>query len=483
MKYISMFSGIEAATVAWHPLGFEAVAVSELDKFPSAVLKHRWPDVPNLGDMTKVDWKQYRGAVDLVVGGPPCQAFSVAGLRGSLNDARGNLSLAYVRAILDIRPQWCLTENVPGWLNTPDNAFGCFLAGLVGADDPLVSRAEGGAWPSSGIAVGPEYSAAWTVLDAQFFRVPQRRRRVFVVGHLGNWKNCASVLFEPGGMLGNTPPSRGKGENIAGSIGSCSETGGRRTTDLDGHGAHVVYENHGQDSRVKECDVSPQINAKAGTGGGNLPLAITPAPVIFKPSHFTRGKDGAPSEVSPPLSADADKGDQDPIVFESRFVRNGRGAPDTVCPPLKAQSGETGKGDAAPIVAFTQNSRSEVREISGDGQIAADPGAQQQNYVATFQQSSMEGKGTIGYDQDASISKPVKTQGDGQMLQINSAVRRLTPRECERLQGFPDDYTSIQRNGKDTPDGPRYKALGNSMAVPVMRWIGERIQAVEDTLR
>lgn len=276
-----------------------------------------------------------------------------------------------------------------------------------------------------------------------------------------------AVLFEPAGMLGHIAPSRRAGEKIACPITCGASSGGGPRIDADAadnlipirpdvagtlganHGnikaedawggklivpPAVVYENHGQDSRVKECEVSPQINAKAGTGGGNLPLAITPAPQIFKPSH------------------DADKGDQDPIIFETRYARNGRGAPDTVCPPLKAQSGETGKGDAGLVVAFTQNSRSEVREIGGDGQIvgalAAQPGAQQQNYIGG-----------------------------------RTAVRRLTPVECEKLQGFPPGYTDIPWKGKTAPDGPRYRALGNSMAVPVMAWIGKRIQEVDDTIK
>jgi DNA (cytosine-5)-methyltransferase 1 len=144
VKYLSFFSGIEAASVAFGPLGWEAVAFAEIEAFPSAVLAHRFPKVPNLGDMTKVDWSKYRGKVDLVCGGPPCQAFSIAGLRESMNDARGNISLAYVRAIHAVQPRWCLTENVPGWLSTKDNAFGCFLAGLVGADAPLLPFDRGG---------------------------------------------------------------------------------------------------------------------------------------------------------------------------------------------------------------------------------------------------------------------------------------------------------------------------------------------------
>ena len=162
VRYVSLFSGIEAATVAWEPLGWEPVAFCEIDAFPSAVLAHRWPDVPNLGDITKVDWSPYHGAVDVVVGGSPCQSFSVAGGRESLG-GESRLMFEYIRAVGEIRPRWILWENVPGVLNTRDNAF----AQLLGSLQEL------------------GYGLAWRVLDAQFFGVAQRRRRVFLVGHAG----------------------------------------------------------------------------------------------------------------------------------------------------------------------------------------------------------------------------------------------------------------------------------------------------------
>lgn len=158
MKYISMFSGIEAATLAFRPLGWSAVAFAEFEKFPSRILAHHYPETPNVGDVTKHDWSQYRGQVDIVVGGPPCQAFSVAGLRNSLEDDRGNLSLVYMRALHAIKPRNAIVENVPGWLNTHDNAFGCFLAGLVGADDALPCP-KGGSWPNAGMVAGPRARA------------------------------------------------------------------------------------------------------------------------------------------------------------------------------------------------------------------------------------------------------------------------------------------------------------------------------------
>jgi DNA (cytosine-5)-methyltransferase 1 len=457
----------------------------------------------------------------------------------------------------------------------------------------IVAPAEG--WQNSGIVPGIEsgYGLAWRVLDAQYLGVPQRRRRVFVVGHLGDWRRAAAVLFERQSLRGDSPPSRKAGQRIApavtsgaanGSAGHGARSGSAKeglievvstmsessgharpgdniqsvdylipavanpltarmhkgvnttmdegqtmvlafdTTQLthpanhsapkpgDPHplaaGAHVPAIAFDCKRGGDVAEVSPPLRAMNesdthANGGGQVAVA-------FKPSHFTRDKDGAPSEVVPPLSADADKGDQDTLVavgrsgdiaatlqgsvggngnagngseaivaiayddrnqaaasdvhhtlrgdgvgsrvgdavaFESRFARNGRGAPSEVVPPLKAQPGQTGKGDAAPlVVALHENQRSETHESDTLQALNSGGGKPGQGYPA------------IRYDMQ---------------------VRRLTPRECERLQGFPDDYTLIQNRGKPAADGPRYKALGNSMAVPVMRWIGERIQEVD----
>lgn len=829
MNYISMFSGIEAASVAFEPLGWKPICFAEVDKFPSAVLRHHYPDVPNVGDMTAHDWSQYRGRCDLVVGGPPCQAFSVAGLRQSLDDDRGNLSLQYMKAIHAIDPLWCITENVPGWLSTKDNAFGCFLAGLVGEDAELLPP--GGRWTDAGVAAGPQRTAAWVIKDAQYFGVPQRRRRVFVVSvrGTGNWR-CAAALFPLiESMSGHSPPRRearqtaptipsrrtaggGLGtdfdcdggliaETAPTLVANGNKTGGIRPPGTDGdtvtslipvimssgqanaeiledggapsltclHEAPIVgYVPEvsatlvGRSSRGAGQTNSPGHNAdqslvamsvdlqnvalggdvagtldttRPGRGGGQAVMAqafdlhgspaseiasetdvytplrarmpgvienstTTVVATAFKASHFTRGKDGAPSEVAPPLSADADKGDQDTlalvpisflsnasfpehgidiagtlrtenlhavaipvgvedvadpilanvgktytqegsrnfrltnvvmapvhvvngnstpevseelafplraddgsgnrqaiafsskdhgadagdvsptlrsmghdgshanggvqvavayafkpgqseaaggtfvteeysptlqssgsgsstipavafmknvrgeirtsdiapaltsgggkpgqgysavlepvpfdttqitspanysspqpgdpshplaagahpsaVVFESRFARNGRGAPDTIVPPLKAQSGETGKGDAAPLVAFSIMPMNSGKDYKARETDVAQP--------------IMAG-GPVGGNQG------------GDFIKSSMQIRRLTPRECERLQGFRDDYTLVPWRGKLAPDGPRYKALGNSFAVPVVRWIGERIQMVED---
>lgn len=298
MRYLSVCSGIEAATVAWHPLGWEPAAFSEIEAFPRKVLKHHYPQVPLHGDFTTIQGDEY-GPIDLLVGGTPCQSFSVAGLRGGLDDDRGNLALEFLKLAHRTRARWVVWENVPGVLSSNGGRdFGSILGGLV--------------------ELG--YGFSYRVLDAQYFGVPQRRRRVFVVGHLGDWRGAASVLFERHSLQGNPSPRR---------------------------------------------------EARKGTAQG--------------------AADGSDSQ-------------------------NG--------------------------AAFTASSIADYRE--GVGTLRANGG-------------------DLGGG-----SETLLIQGD--------AIRRLTPRECERLQGFPDDYTLL---GEQTPDGPRYKALGNSMAVPVMAWIGKRIAAYE----
>lgn len=196
MRFVSLFSGIEAASVAWGPLGWEAVAFAEIEPFPCEVLRQRFPDVPNLGDVTKIDWRPFieeHGPVDLVCGGSPCQSFSIAGGRESLS-GESRLMYEFIRCLAELRPRWFLWENVPGVLNTKDNAF----AQLLGEVQEI-----------------GYVSLAWRVLDAQFFGVAQRRRRVFLVGHLGDGGGAAAVLFERESLSGNTLTSRAKREELA----------------------------------------------------------------------------------------------------------------------------------------------------------------------------------------------------------------------------------------------------------------------------
>jgi len=298
LVYGSVCSGIEAASAAWDPLGWTPAWFSEIAPFPSAVLTHRFPSVPNLGDMERVHEREEfsRQAIDLLVGGTPCQSFSLAGLRRGIEDPRGNLALVFLRLASIARPRWIVWENVPGVLSSGRGRdFGAFLGGLG--------------------QLG--YGWAYRVLDAQYFGVPQRRRRVFVVGCLGDEQRAAEVLFEPAGLRGNPAKGRGKGIEAA----QCLTTGTGRRYD-------------------------PK----------------TETLIAF---HAT----------------------QDPV-----------------------------SGPVTPA-------------LSGNAYIGC----------------------------------------------LTPGVRRLTPRECERLQGFPDDWTLVPYRNKPAADSPRYHAIGNSMAVPVMRWIGQRI--------
>jgi len=333
MRYASVCSGVEAPTVAWHPIGWEPVFFSEIEKFPSAVLQHHYPHVPNYGDMTNYkEWPDDQ-SISLLVGGTPCQSFSVAGLRKGLADPRGNLMLTFLAVAKKYNPQWIVWENVPGVLSSNEGRdFGAFLSAL----------GECG------------YGFAYRVLDAQYFGVAQRRRRVFVVGYLGDWRRAAAVLFERESLSGHPAPSRQTREEIAKCLTS------RVGSAYDAQTEQFVTDQE----RVNT------ITASYGTGG---------------------------------------------VDYETK-----------------------------PLVFGAQNSLSQGDSVS-------------EHVTPTLDKS--------------------KTPA----VMSELAVRRLTPIECERLQGFPDNYTQIpwrNKDAEDCPDGPRYKAMGNSMAVPVMRWIGERIDLV-----
>lgn len=549
LKYLSVCSGIEAASVAWHGM-FQPVAYCEFDAFPSAVLAHHYPTVPNKGDLTKWrDWgEELLRETDLLVGGTPCQAFSIAGLRKSLDDDRGNLSLEYVRladAIDDIRHAAgkpgaiILWENVPGVLSVSDNAFGCFLAALAGDVAPYVPP-RGLKWTDAGVVDGPQRSVAWRILDAQYFGLAQRRRRVFVVASARDGFDPASVLLEWESMRRDSPPSREAGEGTARGV-EFGPAGGRftelnPTLDTRAHagpirnqlagavlqnnrevyptldtmmdrkwGSHqwvdngmaviqpvimssgqanaeirddggapsltclheapivthslradgfdasedgtgrgtplvpvtysIMPQNSGRDYKAREVDVAQPLMA-GGPVGGNQggDYILSPIPFdttqITSPANYSKPSAGdschpLAARAHPPATA---------YAFQARLARNGRGDMGDIVNALNAQSGQTGKGDAAPCVAVADTL-------------------------------------SVGANQTTGIATEVAAVG-------SMAVRRLTPVECERLQGFPDGYTAIPWRGKspaDCPDGPRYKALGNSMAVPCMRWIGCRI--------
>jgi len=423
MTYGSVCSGIEAVSVAWKPLGFRPAWFAEIDPFCSALLAHHYPHVSNRGDFTRIETDGT--AIDILAGGTPCQSFSVAGRRGGLEDARGNLAIEFCRLAGKLRPRWIVWENVPGVLSSNGGRdFGSIVGTL----------AELG------------YGCAWRVLDAQFLGVPQRRRRVFVVGHLGDWRRAAAVLLERESLCRDTPARRKTREEVAGTPGGGTGERGRR-------------DNAGGLTFAPETAYA--LNAKGGVGrmdaqsNETFVTHASPVPVAFSAKDY--GADAGP--LAPTLRAmphdrsHANAGGQVAVAFEPRFARNGRGAPDEIVSPLKAESGSTGKGDEATCVAY--------------------------DVIGSFEQNSMAGRGTLGWSDSGQPLRPVKPQSDHQMIHTSRAVRRLTPRECERLQGMPDDYTLIPYRGKPAADGPRYRAIGNSMAVPVMRWIGRRIRMVD----
>ena len=469
IRYASVCDGIGAVHVAWKPLGWRCSWTSEIEPFPAAVVEHRFGLV-NLGDVTEITegMLHEQETVDLLVGGTPCQSFSVAGLRRGLADPRGNLALRFVQLAAVMQPKWIVWENVPGVLSSNKGRdFGTFLGAL----------AELG------------YGFAYRILDAQWFGVAQRRRRVFVVCHLGDWRRAAAVLFERESVFGN-PPTRGKAwEGVARPVTACLTSSSRG-------GAHG--KSRGQDDVVVCTPISGKLNADAKTAGsatlqdadtGLLVTSFHPTQdpissvdgsthamgcgsrrgcathavafaidggnqaasvevhhtlrtgrdagdaVAFKPSHYTRGKDGAHSEVTAPLTADADKGDQDTVI---------------ACQPVSGHS--DGSHQGVDVVVFKPK-------------------------YMTRDNPKMEGAPRVDGTTFTCLTN--NTGYNAQCVATAMAVRRLTPRECERLQGFPDDYTLVEYRKKPAADGPRYRALGNSMAVPVMRWIGERIAMVD----
>jgi len=361
--------------------------------------------------MTKFKEWNFGSNVDLLVGGTPCQSFSVAGLRKGLDDPRGNLMLTYLAIADKYRPRWLVWENVPGVLSSNGGKdFGTLLGGLG--------------------ELG--YGFAYRILDAQYFGVAQRRRRVFVVGYLGDWRAAAAVLFERHSLQGHPAPSREKGQDVAASTipsvaGSLdTECGGGKLTHQSVANGHIVP------AKPKWWD------------GGDLAATITTK------SDDQRMPDKANAQLV-----------MQPVVVDRAAFNQGENAQYQ----FRAEHSET-----------------------MDSLVARGPHAVLQPIPIHDQATRHLGKNgekSIGKGNGLGVGQPGEpmntlTKGDRHAVMQSMAVRRLTPVECERLQGFPDNYTDIKTKGKPTPDGPRYKALGNSMAVPVMAWIGARIQQYED---
>jgi DNA (cytosine-5)-methyltransferase 1 len=435
----SVCSGIEAASVAWKPLGWRASFVSEIEAFPRAVLAHHHPETPLHGDFTTISAGQYE-PIDILVGGTPCQSFSVAGLRGGLADDRGNLALEYLRLADRLRPRWLVWENVPGVLSSNGGRdFGAILGGMV--------------------ELG--YGFAYRVLDAQFFGVAQRRRRVFVVGYLGDWRPPAAVLFERESLSGHPAPRRETGK-AAPTIPSRSSAGGGLGTDFDLDGGVISFDTQQITSKANRSRVAPGLPAStlAKSGAQHVAFAIQGRAVSENPDA---GPGGA-----------GFRDDDAAYTLEARSV------PQAIAYGLRSdlhRSGEaaTPSADAKGKVRLRDAGFNPLEEMAP----TLDAGAP---HAVAF---ALRGrKGGAMPEAGGDLSNALRTPGGGASVPMvaTSAVRRLTPRECERLQGFPDDYTLIPWRRGMAADGPRYKALGNSMAVPVMAWIGRRIEIVESII-
>lgn len=514
MRFGSVCSGIEAASVAWAPLGWKAAWLAEIEKFPAAVLAHHYPEVPNLGDMTALPARIAAGEVeapDIFCGGTPCQAFSIAGLRKSLDDARGNLSLVFceianaidtARAVCGRPSAVIFWENVPGVLSTKDNAFGCFLAGLAGENDPL--EPPGGKWTNAGCVSGPQRTVAWRVLDAQYFGVAQRRRRVFVIASARKGFDPAQVLFEWDGVRRDSAPSREAGQT-APTIPARSTAGGGLGTDFDCDGGTICVATGPAGAEIG-ADMAPTLNcnheapyvarslrgegfdaSEDGTGRG------TPLVPMFLHANKGRpaGRQSAHTEmvsakpIVETLTTDghAQSAVAVPVAFDTTQITSAANRsnpqPGDPCHPLAA-------GAHAPAIAFPANlsgtqcvSTEELAPSMG----AANPTAVAAPANTTARAVSLRGReGGATAELGGEVQNCLRASGGGgdkpHVLHAMQ-VRRLTPTEAERLQGFEPGYTAIPWRGKPAdqcPDGSRYKALGNSWAVPNVRWIGERIQ-------
>lgn len=514
MIYGSVCSGIEAATMAWHKLGWTPAFFSEIDAFPSAVLAHHYGSnlpgeplatngVPNHGDFTQIG--AGAGPVDLLVGGTPCQSFSVAGKRLGLDDPRGNLALEYLRLALRLGARWIVWENVPGVLSSKSG------------DEPAEEDEDAEGLESADFATFLSfvsecgYGFAYRVLDAQYIRVddyaravPQRRRRVILVGYLGDWRRAAAVLFEPKSMRGYPAPSREAGKGAAPTISSRSTGGGGLGTDFDLDGGLIPFDTTSITAPANGSN--PQIGdpchtlAKGGHppaiafGGGNTSGAIDVSTALTAHGHridfevetfvaeiaatLPAGGNSTGGERQPGMGAEtaasmliAFNSREDPEVTWDRAGSLGTSSPQSQAVAIQAgalrdnpNAGPDGVGVQSDL-AYTLEARAEVQAVA-------------------FDLRGREGGSQFEGPHDSANIRAGSGGSSRSYVAEKWAVRRLTPTECERLQGFPDGFTNVPWRGKaDAPDGPRYKALGNSMAVNVMQWVGQRIDMMEKAIQ
>ena len=403
IKYSTVCSGIEASSVAWDGLGWEPLWFSEIDKFCCSLLSHHYPNVPNLGDMTLISKNETYQSTSpgLIFGGTPCQSFSVAGKRKGLDDERGNLMLHFCRIVRDKSPNWAVWENVPGVLSSNKGKdFACLLSALCGWEVPAQK------WANSGVVTAAPggYGLAWRVLDAQYFGVPQQRRRVFLVGYIGDWRRAAAVLFEPESLQRGFAEGRKEGEKITAlSKSGVGASGADDNQAIAGHIISTIMHNGGRAGHSRE------------------------------PSHLV-----AANTIT-------------------TLMRNGKGGTNNRDVTHLAVSNEEGR-DGLNLT------RSNIgKHVNTQSPLVFQANASAQNTMSVSEKIPTLDKG----------------KGGGMSLYDKSDVRRLMPVECERAQGLPDNYTLVPHNGKEAKDTPRYQSIGNSLAVPVVRWIGERIDFVD----
>jgi DNA (cytosine-5)-methyltransferase 1 len=512
IDYGSVCSGIEAATVAWHPLGLHAAWYAEIEPFPSAVLAHHYPSTPNLGDMTRLGAQVLAGKIAapaLLVGGTPCQAFSVAGMREGLLDPRGALTIKYVEladAIDHVRsrrgePEAVIVwENVPGVLSDKGNAFGCFLGALAGEDCEL--QPPGKRWQDAGCVYGPKRTIAWRILDAQYFGVAQRRRRVFVVASARDGFDPTAVLFEREGVRRDTAPRRGQGQDVTGhapfgpalqcgcghlfpeqlGVYGCPDCEGEEGPGVSVTAGVPAYGGHSLGGSIER---SATLTANASR------MDIETETFLVAPTIVGGGrKSGDYSLDDIPITAGTLRSTDGGSDVDHGMAGHLVAAPLTTNPYADHESREsllvvTGTlqaGGKAAGSATQQDAEAGLLVVHGtmDPNVHYDQAHTlgrnngQENALLISQYGDTAGTLTARHD-----SSPCADRG-ANMLTNGAGVRRLLPHECERLQGFPDNYTKIpwrRRTAEECPDGPRYKAIGNSKAVPVVRWLGGRIKA------
>ncbi|MDD5699364.1 MAG: DNA cytosine methyltransferase [Victivallaceae bacterium] len=525
MRYGSICSGVEAATLAWEPLGWQPAFFAEVEPFPCAVLMQKFgatkpkrmlePDeadtekerkqrelwqkkietfpeggtIPNLGDFTKVTKEDYDGEIDLLVGGTPCVAFSYAGLRKGMADPRGNLTLEFIRLAYRLGVRWLVWETVPGVLSSNRGTdFAAVLSLLCGweVEVPIVGKSKGKPvrrWRNSGIVTGAPggYGLAWRTIDAQFVRVdgysravPQRRRRVFVIGHFGSWERAAAVLFELGCLSGDTPPERKAGAGIARNL--TASPGGvsgkeQQHTFIDEHGRplNALCAAHGQGNAEICEDKSPTLNCNHE------------APIICNSIRMREG---------------SGKGGKGPLVRNDISHTLGVGNDQTIICRESGQgfwredkaSGTVKVNGAEPTTVVCEKSYGIAETIiNRKAKNGGNGFGIQEELQYTLDAAAPHGvcsfvKNDAARDYSKDVAMTLRSQAE-HAVSYCSTVRRLMPVECERLMGFPDGHTQIEWNGKpasECPDTPRYKACGNAFTVNCARWIGMRIQIIED---